>query len=212
MTYAGDIFSWYAGSLDSDVYFCPERHGTYYGGFYIKDAPAVNVPGYSISEQLTATAGAALSDSSKGYVTAAQAAQFNALVETQRNNLYAGATNIVQVRTQIAALLRGLLVSTANSASVRAQLLALSGTYGDLDGEDNCAYATTFAQVYHSLSADQKTRLAALRRSIMTGTYANGTPYDFTTCSTYFLYSDIIIDPNQLTPYVGNTDYLFIGP
>ena len=25
MTYASDIFSWYAGSIDADVYFCPER-------------------------------------------------------------------------------------------------------------------------------------------------------------------------------------------
>ena len=66
MTYASDMFSWYAGSLDADVYFCPERHGTYYGGFYIKDAPAVGHEGYSISEQLTATAGAALCDSLEG--------------------------------------------------------------------------------------------------------------------------------------------------
>jgi hypothetical protein len=35
MTYAGDLFSWYAGSVDADVYFCPERHGTYYGSFYL---------------------------------------------------------------------------------------------------------------------------------------------------------------------------------
>ena len=39
MTYAGDLFSWYAGSVVADTYFCPERQGTYYGGFYIKDAP-----------------------------------------------------------------------------------------------------------------------------------------------------------------------------
>ncbi len=69
MTYASDIYSWYAGSLEADVYFCPERHGTYYGGFYIKDAPAVGHEGYSIDEQMTATAGAALIDTSKGYVT-----------------------------------------------------------------------------------------------------------------------------------------------
>ena len=43
MTYAGDLFSWYAGSLEADVYFCPERQGTYYGGFYIKDAPAIGI-------------------------------------------------------------------------------------------------------------------------------------------------------------------------
>ena len=96
MTYASDIFSWYAGSVDADVYFCPERHGTYYGGFYIKDAPAVGHEGYSISEQLTATAGAALCDSSEGYVTQSQAALMSSLLDLQRNNLYAGTTNIVQ--------------------------------------------------------------------------------------------------------------------
>ena len=63
MTYASDLFSWYAGSVEADVYFCPERQGTYYGGFYMKDAPAIGHEGYSIDEQLTATAGAALSDS-----------------------------------------------------------------------------------------------------------------------------------------------------
>ncbi len=57
MTYASDLFSWYAGSVEADVYFCPERQGTYYGGFYMKDAPAIGHEGYSIDEQLTATAG-----------------------------------------------------------------------------------------------------------------------------------------------------------
>ena len=136
MTYASDLFSWYAGSVDADVYFCPERHGTYYGGFYIKDAPAVGHEGYSISEQLTATAGAALCDSSEGYVTQSQAALMSSLLGLQRNNLYAGTTNIVQTRTQIATLLRSLLTSTASSDSVKAQVLALSGTYGDLDGAE----------------------------------------------------------------------------
>ncbi len=48
MTYASDLFSWYAGSVEADVYFCPERQGTYYGSFYIKDAPAIGHEGYSI--------------------------------------------------------------------------------------------------------------------------------------------------------------------
>ena len=60
MTYAGDMFSWYAGSLEADVYFCPERHGTYFGSFYLKDAPAVGNPGYSIDTTLTGNLGAAL--------------------------------------------------------------------------------------------------------------------------------------------------------
>ena len=48
MTYASDLFSWYAGSVEADVYFCPERHGTYFGSFFIKDAPAIGHAGYSI--------------------------------------------------------------------------------------------------------------------------------------------------------------------
>jgi hypothetical protein len=209
MTYAGDLFSWYAGSVEADVYFCPERQGTYYGGFYIKDAPAIGHEGYSIDEQLTATAGAALCDSSKGYVTADQATLMSSLVSLQKNNMYAGTPNIVGVRTQIATLLRGLLVSTANSDAVEQQVLDLSATYGDLDGENNYYYATIFAQVYQSLSAAQKAKLMTLRASIMSGTYADGTAFDFTTCTTPFLYSSVIKDESVLEPYIGDTDYLF---
>jgi phosphatidylethanolamine-binding protein (PEBP) family uncharacterized protein len=212
MTYASDLFSWYAGSVEADVYFCPERQGTYYGSFYIKDAPAIGHEGYSIDEQLTATAGSALCDSSKGYVTQAQATVISSLVETQRNNLYAGATSIVGVRTQIATLLRGLIFSTANSESVKSQVLALSGTYGDLDGENNYYYATVFAQVYATLSTAQKTKLAELRHSIMSGTYTDGTPFDFSVCTTPYLYSAAITNTSVLSPYISNTDYLFFEP
>jgi hypothetical protein len=212
MTYAGDLFSWYAGSVDADVYFCPERHGTYYGGFYIKDAPAIGHEGYGIDEQLTATAGSALSDSSKGYVTAGQAATMSSLVDRQRSNLYAGTTNIVGVRTEIATLLRSLLAPATSASAVKARVLELSGIYGDLDGENNHAYATVFAQVYRTLGADQKARLAALRKSIMSGTYSDGTAFDFSVSSTYYLYSSPITDANLLAPYVANTDYLFFEP
>jgi hypothetical protein len=212
MTYASDLFSWYAGSLEADVYFCPERHGTYYGGFYIKDAPAVGHEGYSISEQLTATAGAALSDSSKGYVTSSQASLMSSLVNTQRNNLYAGTTSIVGVRTQIATLLRSLLISTSASASINAQVLTLSNTYGNLDGENNYNYANVFTQVYDTLTTDQKNKLAALRESIMSGTYSDGTTFDYSLCTTPFLYSSVISNVSVLTPYIGNTDYLFFEP
>ncbi|WP_374512897.1 PKD domain-containing protein [Niveibacterium sp.] len=211
MTYASDLFSWYAGSVDADVYFCPERHGTYYGGFYIKDAPAVGHEGYSISEQLTATAGAALSDASKGYVTATQAATMSSLVETQRSNLYSGATNIVQLRTDIALLLRSLRVSAANADAVKARVLALSATYGELDGENNYRYATVFTQVYASLSATQKTQLAALRHSILSGSYANGTPFDYTTATTPYLYA-APIEVTTISSYLAASDALFVAP
>ena len=213
MTYAGDLFSWYAGGVDADVYFCPERQGTYYGSFYMKDAPAVGHEGYSIDEQLTATAGAALCDSSKGYVTADQAAVMSSLVDLQKANLYGSPTsNIVKVRTQIAVLLRGLLTAADVGNAVKNQVLSLSGTYGDLDGENNYYYATLFAQVYKTMTTDQKSKLMTLRSDIMSGTYSDGTPFDFTVCNTPFLYSAVISDLTLLSPYVDNTDYLFFEP
>jgi phosphatidylethanolamine-binding protein (PEBP) family uncharacterized protein len=212
MTYASDLFSWYAGSIEADVYFCPERHGTYFGSFFIKDAPAIGHEGYSIDEQLTASAGKAMSDSSVGYVTQAQATLMSSLVDTQRNNLYAGSSNIVTVRTDIATLLRTLVTTPDTSSSLKTRVLALSQTYGNLDGENNYNYAKIMAQVYKTLTIDQKTKLAALRKSIMSGTYADGTPFDFSTKSDHYLYSNIITDARVLVPYIGNTDYLFFEP
>jgi hypothetical protein len=209
MTYASDIFSWYAGSLDADVYFCPERHGTYYGGFYIKDAPAVGHEGYSIDEQMTATAGSALIDTSKGYVTQDQATVMYSLVATQKANL----NSIVSTRTQIATLLRSLLTSSASADSVKAQVLALSGTYGDLDGENNYNYATVFTKVSRTLTTAQKAKLATLRKSMMSGKYADGTAFDYSVATTPFLYSTVVTDA-QIAPYIADaaTNSLFFTP
>ncbi len=209
MTYASDIYSWYAGSLEADIYFCPERHGTYYGGFYIKDAPAVGHEGYSIDEQMTATAGAALIDTSKGYVTQAQATTMYSLVATQKDNL----NSIVATRTQIATLLRTLLNASTSADAVKTQVQALSATYGELDGTNNYYYATTFAQVYKTLSTEQKTKLAALRTSMMSGRYADGTVFDFSVASTPFLYSAVLTDA-QIAPYISDavTSPLFFEP
>ena len=209
MTYASDIYSWYAGTLEADIYFCPERHGTYYGGFYIKDAPAVGHEGYSIDEQMTATAGAALIDATKGYVTPAQASTMYALVATQKDNL----NSIVRTRTQIATLLRSLLVSQANAASVKTQVLALSASYGEIDGANNHLYATTFSSVYKTLGADQKTKLAALRKTMMSGKYADGTVFDFSVASTPFLYSAVLGEA-QVAPYISDavSSTLFFEP
>jgi len=33
MTYASEMFAWQAGNIEADTYFCPERHGTYFGAF-----------------------------------------------------------------------------------------------------------------------------------------------------------------------------------
>ncbi len=213
MTYAGDLFSWYAGSLDADVYFCPERQGTYYGGFYIKDAPAVGHEGYSISTSLTAVAGNCLFDSSQGYVTSTQGTIMSSLVDTQRSNLYSGGANasIVGVRTQIAILLRGILNGTNSANAVKSQVLTLSGIYGDLDGVNNYNYATIFAKIYQSMSTAQKAKLMTLRQSILSGNYSDGTPYDYTNCTTPFLYSNVVSNAT-IAPYIANTDYLFFEP
>ncbi|WP_019617009.1 hypothetical protein [Psychromonas ossibalaenae] len=213
MTYAGDLFSWYAGSLEADAYFCPERQGTYYGSFYIKDAPAIGVEGYSINEQLTATAGRVLSDSSEGYVSADQAELVSSLVDTQRSNLYAGSLNIVQARTDISTALRTLITTEELSDSFKAQVLAevleKSGVYGELDGENNFHYASVFAQLYQSLSDTQMEQLTALRQEIMSGTYDSGDSFDFSIAANLFLYSAQISDSSTLDSYLAESDALF---
>ncbi|MEI7892092.1 MAG: hypothetical protein WCI05_03320 [Myxococcales bacterium] len=95
---------------------------------------------------------------------------------------------------------------TRDIPTIHARVLALSGIYGELDGENNYNYATVFAQVYRSMTADQKTKLATLHTSILTGSYADGTPFDF------FLYSGTITNTSVLSPYIADTDYLFFAP
>jgi hypothetical protein len=137
----------------------------------------------------------------------------SSLVDGQRANLYASATaNIVGTRTAIATLLRSLLQPTTDASAVRSKVLELSALYGELDGANNHAYATAFARVSQSLTGEQRARLVALRKSIMSGTYPDGTAFDFSTASTSYLYSAPIADAGILAPYVGNTDYLFFEP
>lgn len=221
MTYAGDLFSWYAGTLESDVYFCPERQGTYYGGFYMKDAPAIGHEGYAISTSLTADAGQWLSNSSYGYVDATQAAKMAGLVDTQRNNLYGGSPSIVTVRLQIATLLRRLLSTSdpVEMASIKNQVLMLSGTYGDLDGENNYNYAKVFAEVYQSLSQTQKDSLRAKYVTIMQGVYLDpvtglptGETFDFSDISKTSLYLYSVPIQNTDTQFISNTNDAAIYP
>jgi Spy/CpxP family protein refolding chaperone len=181
MTYASEMFAWYAGSLEADTYFCPERHGMYFGGFGMKTAPAMGKQDYSISTSLTGDSGEAL----LGALTDAQRKLITDLVDLQRRDL----VEIVTTRRAIATELRRF---QKGEAADKDKVLALSKRYGELDGEMSYLYATTFANVGKTLTAEQKTKLAAMRTT---------NPAD---PKGPFLYSS----PIQ-APKIGDTDYLF---
>jgi hypothetical protein len=154
MTYASEMFSWYAGSLEADTYFCPERHGMYFGGFGMKTAPAMGKRDYSISTTLTGNSG----ENFLATLTDGQRRQVTALVDLQRQDL----NEIVRVRQAIATELRRFL---KGETADRNKVLALSKRYGELDGEMSYLYATAFAKVGQTLTAQQKQILAGMRSS-----------------------------------------------
>ena len=183
MTYAGDLFSWYAGSVEADVYFCPERQGTYFGSFYMKDAPAINNPGYSIDPNLTANMGNAFISA----LNTEQANLITSLVDIQRSDLYA----IVDIREQVSTELRKFkLGTTTNSETV----LSLMDEYGKLDGAIIYNYATNFTKVKETLTDAQKAVLMDLRHQTLG---------DFTPAAAFLYAKEIHF------PVVQNTDFLF---
>jgi hypothetical protein len=182
MTYASEIYAWYAGSVTSDVYFCPERHGTYFGSFYLKDWPAMGNPNYTIDETLTANAG----QNFLAILTQTQADQVKGIVDLQRDAL----TELVVKREAISTELRKFLSSQSADQST---ILSLSERYGELDGELSYYYATTFSQVYNSLSDEQKTKLLKLADDL-----------GYLDPEGAFLYSEPIPMPEII-----NTDFMF---
>ncbi len=182
MTYASEMYAWYAGSTTGDVYFCPERHATYFGSFYLKDWPAMGNPNYTIDEQLTASAG----QNFFNILTTEQNAIFTNVVSLQKADL----TGIVTARTAVSTELRKFLAGqTASSSTVQ----TLSEQYGNYEGEMIYYYATYFSQVYQSLSAEQKSQMLAL-----------GSQLGYVNPTGAFLYSAPITMPT-----IENTDFLF---
>jgi len=182
MTYASEMYAWYAGTVTSDVYFCPERHGTYFGSFYLKDWPAMGNPNYTIDETLTASAG----QNFLAILTTTQADQVKGIVDLQRNAL----TELVAKREAVSTELRKFLASgTADSTTV----IALSERYGELDGELSYYYASVFTQVYNTMSDEQKAKLTALADELG---YINP--------SGAFQYSQPVAMPE-----IMNTDFMF---
>jgi hypothetical protein len=185
MTYAGDIFSWYAGSIDADVYFCPERQGTYFGSFYLKDAPAVGNPNYSISTNITGDMGNAF----LAALTPAQSGLVTALVNIQKPWL----EEIVTVRRQISTELRRAIAGLDVESKM---VLSLADRYGELDGEIICSYAERFARVGKALTAAQEADLLALRKNLIGELAPTGA----------YVYAEPVAMPTIL-----NTDFLFGG-
>jgi len=184
MTYAADMYSWYAGSVEADVYFCPERHGTYFGSFYLKDIKAMSDPTYSIPTNLTGDLGQTMLDK----LTPDQAQLITSLVTTGKPPLL----GLVEVRTQISTELRKFL---AGGAADKASILSLSEKYGAFDGEIIYNMAVNFTKVSQSLSADQKAQLVSLRTELLG---------DLAHPSGAYLYSQPISMPE-----IQNTDFLF---
>lgn len=182
MTYASEFFSWYAGSVDADTYFCPERHGTYFGGFYMKDMPAMGKRDFNISTSVTGDNGAAfletLSENQRSLVTG--------IIGNQRKQLQ----EIIEVRRAISTELREFL---AGGQADKAKVIALGRRYGELDGDVSWQYATAFAGVARTLTREQRQTLAKLR---------NLPGY---TSAPYYMYSQ----PMQEPPNLPNTDLFF---
>ena len=152
MTLASEWFSWLAGSVDADTYFCPERHGTYFGGFYLKDMPAMGRKDFDISTALTGDLGEAFLNELRPQ----QRAGLTEVIEQQRGTLRA----IVEVRRAISVQLRSFLTGMGPSeASVR----VLGRRYGELDGHLAYLYAMAFRSIQLTLDAGQNKRIQSLR-------------------------------------------------
>lgn len=152
MTYASEMFSWYAGSLDADTYFCPERHGMYFGGFGMKTAPAMGKRDYAISTRLTGDSGEAF----LSLLTEEQQTLLSNLVNLQRSDL----AEIIKIRRTISSELRLFMKGESSSQD---KVLSWSKRYGELDGEISYFYATAFAKIGKTLTGQQKEKLVGLR-------------------------------------------------
>ncbi len=186
MTYSGDIYSWYAGSIEADVYFCPERQGTYFGSFYLKDTPVMSIGG-TIDPNLTASAGITFLLT----LTPTQQTLVNGLVDNQRADLY----EIVDRRTDLSTDFRRFIAGQPVSVT---DVLSQATRYGELDGEIVYNIATNFAAISKTLTTAQRATFNGLRQQILNGFPLTPEPYAY-------LYSDQIAMPT-----ITNTDFLFL--
>ncbi|MCP4536924.1 MAG: SMP-30/gluconolactonase/LRE family protein, partial [Chloroflexi bacterium] len=193
-TYATQLFSWYLGSVAGDTYFCPERHGTYFGSFYMKDIPPLTATeAVTIDTNLTADMGVAFLNA----LDNTQEALVTGLVDLQRTAL----NNIVSKREEISEKLRLFMDGTSVDKS---EVLALVRQYGEYEGEIVYYYATNFATVGNTLTNAQADTLMGLRLDYYEGFpdyQANSNAYD---CTGAWLYASKVAMPE-----IENTDFLF---
>ena len=180
MTYASELFSWYKGGLEADVYFCPERHGTYFGGFFMKDYPAMHNPNYFISTAITG-------DSGKDFLNILdrnQRALITGIIEEQRSAL----EEIKRIRTEVSTELRKAITGGTID---KEKVYSLIERYGELDGQVSALYASRFSEVNKTLTADQRAALVRLRNLdvVPQGAYRFSTPVAM--------------------PAIPNTDFMF---
>lgn len=185
MTYASEFFSWYAGSIVADTYFCPERHGTYFGGFYMKDMPAMGKRDFDISTRTTGDKGQQfleiLNDEQRKNVTELPALQSKALSEA------------AQVRREISTELRKML---KGGKADKDKVIKLCRRYGELDGEMSWLYTEAFTKVNKTLTDEQKKSLLNLRG------------LQSYTAAPYYIYSQ----PMDDAATIPNTDLFFSPP
>ncbi len=182
MTYASEFFSFYAGSVKADTYFCPERHGTYFGGFYMKDMPIMGKRDMDISTSITGDSGAEFLN----LLHADQRKLVTSTIEKQRTAL----KEIASLRQKIAGQLRLFL---SGKTPDRNALLAMGRRYGELDGEMSYYYADAFARTAKTLTAEQKSAMMKLRN------------LDGYASAPYYIYSAA----QQDTPPTGDTGRFF---
>ena len=185
MTYASEFFSWYAWSVEADTYFCPERHGTYFGGFYMKDMPAMGKKDFDISTSVTGDSGKSFLET----LTEEQRKNITAIPDLQRKAL----KEIIDIRRGISTELRRFL---KGEQADREKVLALGKRYGGLDGEMSYHYAAAFAKVNKTLTEEQRAKLVKLRN------------LDGYKSAPAYLYSDAVRE----APQMPNTDAFFFPP
>ena len=140
MTFASEFFSWYAGSEYADTYFCPERHGTYFGGFYLKDFPAMGNHDYFIPTSLTG-------DKGRAFIDLLTPGQSDCLYQTTRD-MEPILQEIVTLRSTVAHEFRKTL--SAEKPDKDKVFMSIK-RYGVLDGILSCKATECFASIYQSM-------------------------------------------------------------